>query len=259
MELKKVLWEEMTPTELDYAIEGMSLAIVPCGSVEWHGEHLATGCDNLRARGICTEAAQILGGGVVLPPMWITAPGFMSYRGSVFFTPKLVKQVAAELYRELEKCGFTHILVYLGHGGAMQQECFSEPAIEYMKNSSIEIKVSSGAFGSGHPPLGNGHAQGGETAELLACRPDLVHLDRFDPLRTKIAKYQGCDPDLYCTGLSPEQHPAVRRFMAAEDFSWQQDLADKVDEKSASEFFDASCKALCEEAKTFFQGAGKSG
>ena len=251
METIKVLWEEMTPSELDQAVERMPLAIVPCGSVEWHGEHLATGCDNLRAKWICTEAAKILRGGVVLPPLWITAPGFMNYRGSVFFTPALVKQVASELYRELEKCGFCHVLVYLGHGGKMQEECFTEPANEYMKSSTLKIGVSSGVYAEETLSLGNGHAQGGETAEFMACRPDLVHLDRFDPSDTKITKYAGCDPELYCAGLNREQHPAVRRFMAAEDFTWQHDLLDRVTAESAAEFYVASCNSLAEEARSF--------
>jgi creatinine amidohydrolase/Fe(II)-dependent formamide hydrolase-like protein len=94
-------WTLMTPDDLDAAIAHLPLALVPCGSLEWHGPHLAAGCDYLRGEAICTAVAERLDGGVVLPPLYTTAPGFCNWRGSISFTPGLVKQIAGELYRSL--------------------------------------------------------------------------------------------------------------------------------------------------------------
>ena len=242
-------WTLMTPDDLDAAIEHLPLALVPCGSLEWHGPHLGTGCDSLRGHAICTAVAERLDGGVVLPPMYITAPGFCNWRGSLFFTPGLVKQVAAEMYRELDKCGFRYVLMFLAHGGAMQDESFREPADEHMMHSDMRIMVKGAPRKMPDKRLGPGHAQADETAELLVAEPRAVHLDRYDPQKTLLPKYEGCDPALYYQGLSEEHHEAVRRFMGREHYEWQPDLAEVVTPEAAQELFDGVCNALAEELR----------
>ena len=237
-------WTLMTPSDLDQAIARTPLALVPAGSLEWHGPHLACGCDYLRGEAICAEVAARLGGGVVLPPLWVAAPGFCNWRGSLFFTPRVVKQVAAELFAELEKCGFRTVLVLLAHAGAMQDESFREPAQAHMRHSPMQIIVRAGVPLPDAVDLGGGHAQANEAAELLAATPDAVFLDRFDPAHTRIPKYQGCDPRHYCSGLSAQHHDSVRAFMAREHFPWQADLADRVDAGAAQRLFDHVCDRL---------------
>ena len=242
-------WTLMTPNDLDAAIEHMPLALVPCGSLEWHGPHLGTGCDSLRGEALCTSVAEKLDGGVVLPPMYITAPGFCNWRGSMFFTPALVKQVAAEMYRELEKCGFNTVLMLLAHAGSMQDESFGEPAEEYMKTSDMQIIVRAAPREMPAVRLGPGHAQADEAAELLIAEPRAVKLDRYDPKDTLIPKYDDCDPELYCQGLSEQHHDSVRRFMAREHYDWQEDLTEVVTPESAQAFFDGMCDALANELR----------
>lgn len=246
-------WTLMTPTELDAAIEEMPLAIVPAGSLEWHGPHLACGTDWLRGESISARVADRLGGGVVLPPLYVTAPGFFGYRGSVFFTPELVKQVAAELFRELDKCGFKYVFVLLAHAGPMQNESFIEPAEEYMKHSDMRILVSGGAGNRAGESLGGGHAQANETADTLVAEPRAVHLDRFDASATLIPKYD-CDPELYCRGLSEDSAERVRAFTAKEHFPWQEDLAEVVTPEAAKKLSDGACDLLAAAIKEWMTG-----
>ncbi|MFW6164163.1 MAG: creatininase family protein [Planctomycetota bacterium] len=251
-------WTMMTPSDLDEAIARMPLALVPAGSLEWHGEHLATGCDTLRGEAICAGVADRLGGGVVLPALWVTAPGFCNWRGSLFFTPRLVKQVAAELYAELDKCGFRHVLVLLAHAGAMQSESFEEPADAYVQQSDMQILVRAGAQLREDVDLGGGHAQANEAAELLAACPEAVFLDRYDPAHTRIPKYGRCEPEHYCSGLSEELHEPVHAFMAREHFRWQQDLAEKVTPEAARRLFDHVCDRLATELSEAMTASGGS-
>ena len=101
----KIQFELFHPEELAEAIAETPVAYVPCGSLEWHGEHLPLGCDALRGHKLCLEAAKRTGG-IVLPAHYIAAPGFCAYGGSVVFTAATVKRVAHELCRELAKMGF---------------------------------------------------------------------------------------------------------------------------------------------------------
>jgi len=244
-------WTLMTPEELDAAISRLPLALVPCGSLEWHGQYLATGCDYLRGEAICAAVAERLDGGVVLPPLYTTAPGFCNWRGSISFTPELVKRIAAELYRELEKCGFGYVFMHLAHAGAMQDESFREPAEEFMRHSDMRIMVAAGPRTQPEERLGGGHAQAEEAAELLLSEPRAVHLDRYDRTDTRLPKYEGCDPALYYRGLSEQLHQPVRDFMAADGWQWQADLVERVTPDAAQRYFDATRDALAEEVREF--------
>lgn len=246
-------WTLMTPVELDAAIEEMPLAIVPAGSLEWHGPHLACGTDWLRGESICARVADRLEGGVVLPPLYVTAPGFFGYRGSVFFTPELVKQVAAELFRELDKCGFKYVFVLLAHAGPMQNESFIEPAEEYMKGSDMRILVRAGAGSRAGDRLGGGHAQANETAEAMVADERAVQLDRFDASATLIPKYD-CDPELYCRGLSEDSCERVLAFTAKEHFPWQKDLAEVVTPEAAKKLSDGACNLLTQAISEWMMG-----
>ncbi|MEA3401860.1 MAG: creatininase family protein [Armatimonadota bacterium] len=256
-----VRWEMMTPEELDEAIEHLPLAIVPAGSLEWHGPHMSTGSDLLRGNAICTAVAERLGGGVVLPATWVAAPGFCNWRGTISFTPALVRQVALELYRELEKCGFRWIFVNLAHAGAMQRESWEGGANEYSRTgTSVRILVKAGPDGPLDSSIGGGHAGPNEAAELMAADPATVHLDRYDPEDTLLPKYDSaggaaCDPWLYSRGLTPESREAVFRFMAREHYEWDPELAEKVTPEAAQRIFDEVCDRLAEELREWMSEA----
>jgi len=252
-------WALLSPRDLDAAIARMPLALVPVGSLEWHGEHLACGCDHLRGEAICAAVAERLGGGVVLPSLWVSAPGFCNWRGTLSFSPRVVKQVAAELYEELDKCGFRYVLVFLAHAGAMQSESFGEPAEAHMRRSRMKIAVRAGASLREDVDLGGGHAQANEAAELLVARPEAVFLERFDPADTRIPKYECCDPARYCAGLSTELHESVRAFMARDDFAWQPDLAAKVTPQASRRLFDHVCDRLAGELAQLMGLQGEGG
>ncbi len=247
----KVRWEMMTPAELDEAIARLPLAIVPAGSIEWHGPHMTCGSDFIRGDAICTTVAERLGGGVVLPATWVAAPGFCNWRGTISFTPALVKQVALELYRELEKCGFEWIFVHLAHAGQMQREAWEGAARQYVDQGFAKILVKHGPDGPFEADQGGGHAGPNEAAELMASFASAVHLDRYDPEDTLLPKYPGCDPWLYSRGLSPAARESVFRFMAREHYEWDADLAQKVMPETARALFDEVCDKLTDELRAW--------
>jgi creatinine amidohydrolase len=64
-----VQYERMLPKEIVASRKACPLAWLPIGTVEWHGEHNATGLDSLKAHALCVKAATA-GGGLVFPPLW---------------------------------------------------------------------------------------------------------------------------------------------------------------------------------------------
>lgn len=252
-------WTMMTPNELAEAIERMPLAIVPAGSLEWHGPHMTTGSDFLRGDAICAGVAERLDGGVVLPATWLAAPGFCNWRGTISFTPALVRQVALELYRELEKCGFRWIFVHLAHAGRMQVEAWEGAAKQYRDVGFAKIHVKHGPSGPFEHGLGGGHAGPDEAAELLAAEPAAVHLDRYDPDDTLLPKYARADggpldPWLYSRGLSEEAQASVHQFMAREQYTWSPDLAERVTPERAQALMNEICDKLADELTGWLAG-----
>ena len=233
----------LTPSELDEAIARLPPIVPPGRSSGTDPYELRP--DFLRGAAIGTSVAERLGGGRAAADV-VGAPGFCSWRGTISFTPALVRQVALELYRELEKCGFRFIFVHLAHAGEMQREAWGGAAHEYAEYGSAKILVKHGPDGPFAATLGGGHAGPDEAAELMVANPAAVHLDRFNPEDTLLPQYEGCDPELYSRGLSPEAREAVFRFMAREHWQWTADLAQKVTPEAARALFDEIYDRLAE-------------
>jgi creatinine amidohydrolase len=245
----KLLWENLTPAELDAAVEAKPLAYVPAGSLEWHGEHLPLGCDSIRALAICHRAAAI-SGGVVLPPLYTTAPGFSAYRGSIFFSGRLVKALVDELLRELRKVGFRGVVLLLGHAGKAQDESFREPAEAYSERYGMKVLVTTGMeLIPEELRAHGGHAGASETVQCLAARPGSVDVSRFDPNGTKLPRYEGLNPATYYVGLSEELHEHVRTHMARTEWPWSPDLAEVSTAELGERQLDAMATGLAEQAE----------
>ena len=68
MNEEKVRYAELLPHEFRQRLAARSIAYLPMGTLEWHGEHLPLGSDAIISEGLMIECAQRLGG-IVLPPI----------------------------------------------------------------------------------------------------------------------------------------------------------------------------------------------
>lgn len=242
-------WQNLTPTTLDEAIERMPLAWVPVGQLEWHGEQNPLGCDIIRGEAICLRSAE-KAGGVVLPPLYTTAPGFSAYRGTICFSPRLVKSLVAELLRELEKCGFRAALFVLGHGGPAQVEAFTEPAEAFAQEHDFKVLVTHGLeFMPPDCDFWDGHAQAGETSQYEAAQPGIVDLSRFQGGTVPLPRYPGLDPATYYDGLSEEQHESVRQHIARTEWTWHPDFEKNYDPQRGQRQLEAIAEVLADKAR----------
>ncbi|NQU42421.1 creatininase family protein [bacterium] len=232
---EKLKWAEMTPDELDLAVKTCPLVYCPVGSLEWHGPHLPLATDSYRAEIIAIEAARRTGG-VVLPPLWVTAPGFAAYCGSITFSPRLVEAMVDELHREVEKVGFRLIVHILGHAGHAQDYCFRSQNRKSTPLGKLRVMTLAGfTKKTGLSDLGLQHAGGGEAAQAMAAAPETVRLDLFDPQATTLPRYEGLDPAVYADGLPDEQHRLVAGHISRTNWTWDADLAEKANAPGIAE------------------------
>ncbi len=121
MEEEKVLWGKHTWPEIS-ELAGEAIVVLPVGSTEQHGPHLALDTDHYVAYRLSIEAAKkgwdegykIL----VLPPIpFGLSEHWMNNPGTVTLTPQTFMAVVEEVLESVWRHGFKKIIVVNGHGG----------------------------------------------------------------------------------------------------------------------------------------------
>ena len=149
--------EEMTPNEFKAAIDRFPVVILATGILEWHADHLPLGLDALKMRGIAERLAERTGA-ILLPQQWFGVVGFEEMRGTITFSKDLVKRIAHEFFRNLEKMGAKVIVFVTGHYGPYQVGTVKEAAAEYMADHDVRIIAQpeyEGPRGWPVEPMGN--------------------------------------------------------------------------------------------------------
>jgi creatinine amidohydrolase len=190
-EAKKIKFAEyMTPSELVEAANGVSIAYIPIGAMEWHNEHLPIGYDTIKAFELCKRiCAQT--GGVIFPPLYF-GTNTIGTVGSMQSSPEIVIELFRSVIHNLSSQGFRVIVTLTGHTPALQMEILKDLANEAQANNKYirVIPLTEGTFVYdeeielfGHY---QDHAAAGETSLFMYMRPDLVHTDMLkNPIEPK--------------------------------------------------------------------------
>ncbi|HLF26809.1 MAG TPA: creatininase family protein [Anaerolineae bacterium] len=197
-------YAELLPDELARLWQERPLACCAWGALEWHGPHLPLGLDGLVAERFAERLAD-RAGGALLPSVWLPITT-LPHPLSLSIHADVVKGIWRDGLNELYRAGARVICLISGH---------------YAQGHLIELYNASVAAMRSHPDLcvlsatplevlGNGayldHAGRWETAQLMAVRPDLVHLEKFPGmLGAQQVAVLGDDPRL----ARPEDGAAV--------------------------------------------------
>ena len=185
-EWNDVLLGNMTWPEAEARIPKARAVILPLGSTEQHGYHMAAATDTVVAEYVCRELAGRTGC-LVLPAVpygqvWSAKgfPGTVSLRQRTFID--LVKDIVVSLVEQ----GARNVILFSGHYGNVQpsKDAARELLDEYGYRNVWHLtytgvdKLNSAIM---ETQLWNGktfHAAELETSILLQIAPDLVHLDK---------------------------------------------------------------------------------
>lgn len=161
----------------------MRICVLPVGSTEQHGPHLPLDTDSILAEYFGRQIAAALDAALLPTLHYGTSLEHTGFRGSISLRPETLMQVIRDLADEVERQGFTAMIVVNSHGG---NHCLV-PVIRDINRADRPLKillVQPGAFSD--PALakeGRGpdfHAGEWETSLMLAIQPDLVGLHRPD-------------------------------------------------------------------------------
>jgi creatinine amidohydrolase len=186
----KVKMEEMTPAEFHQAIRKRPIIYIPCGLLEWHGQHLPLGLDGLKIHGILLGCARRTGG-VVMPVNWIGAPGYGSFCGTATYPKPFVKQLLKHMLGQSAKMGAKVIGLVTGHYGVAQVSTVKAAAAEFAReNPGVRVLARpeyEGVQVNAETPAD--HAGKWETSMALALFPELTQMEKHRPGAEKIDKY----------------------------------------------------------------------
>lgn len=169
--------ERLTARQLQQLIDaGMSTAVLPFGSVEYHGGHLPLGADAILADVVGAQVARRLGA-VLAPTVRVGCSGqHRHYLGTLTLRPDTLTTLAAEQAAALAGHGLALIVLLSAHGG---NQLALDAAVAEL-NASLPGAVVCAPRGDVGPSPG-AYSGAWLTSVMLALRPELIELAYASP------------------------------------------------------------------------------
>jgi creatinine amidohydrolase len=168
-----------TATAADEAERAASVAVLPVGSFEQHGDHLPLSTDTLIACLIAREVADHYGL-LLLPPMTIACSHeHAGWPGTVSISAATLHAIIGDVTTSLKASGVHRLLIVNGHGGnyvlsnIVQEASVAGPGMALFP-ARDDWRAAREAAGCETDNSGDMHAGELETSILLHALPDLV-------------------------------------------------------------------------------------
>lgn len=178
-------WDRLTREEIG-ALAADALLVVPVGSTEQHGPHLATGTDALIATAVAERAAAA----AAKPETIVLAPTLaygasdhhLPFGGTLSLGVSTYQLVLSDLLASAASAGFRRVFVLNGHGGnaAACAIAVAEASRRHGLLAATAMPSDLVEAGAIEGPL-HGHAGSFETSLVLALDPERVRLDLARP------------------------------------------------------------------------------
>lgn len=182
--MTQMRWDSLTSPQIKQLAEQKAIVILPVGSTEQHGPHLAVGCDSIVATEIAQQTAQMLNDKgvpcIVAPTITVAnSAHHMHFCGSMTLSPSTFIALLTDYCKSIASHGFRKILLLNGHGGNIAPISTALVTI----NQELGFPVFSRGYWTGSNDImkktlttqsGMIHACEAETSFLLAIDPSLV-------------------------------------------------------------------------------------
>jgi creatinine amidohydrolase len=172
--------EEMTWPEMRDALQQAKVAILPVGSQEQHGPHLALSTDIAGAEAFARQLAEQVHPVAVLAPPLKFGISFhhMPFPGTLTLQPETFEAVLMDVAASLCEHGIDRLFVVNGHGG--NQNALGVASVKLRRDLGVRMAYTLwpviGGMAVAEHAKGRrvGHACVFETSLMMHLRPDLV-------------------------------------------------------------------------------------
>jgi len=167
----------------DLLKQGYSRVILPVGTIEAHGV-TPLGTDNIIPETIAERIAPEIKAIIAPTVNYGITRSLLKYPGSLTITPSTFKAFITELLFSFAKCGMKEIVVINGHGG--QNNELKQAAYEVHEKTSAKVAVVHWwdlceEQTEKYYDTSGGHGAVDETAAVIACAPDTIYEDMYNP------------------------------------------------------------------------------
>jgi len=195
------LWlAEMTWPEVEAVVERTTTVLMPMGSTEQHGPHLAEGTDTYvpayLAEGVARQT-----GVPIAPPLWFTTcEQHMSFSGTISLRPTTLIAVLRDVWGSLARHGFRDFVLLNGHLGGAHPALLAaadEFLLERDDVSVWDIDLNAIAADELRAICDSDffpHAEELEVSQMLAIRPELVDLEKAVDVEPQRRPYERQGP-----------------------------------------------------------------
>ena len=219
-EIRNLLFAaEMKLPEFQKLDTAKTLFILPVGSQEVHGRHLANNTDMISAELMAESSGKLFAKkhedwNVILFPLLNIGADQLPLPGSIEISRSVVYKTLVDYGRSLAKWGFKNLVVTNGHGGLMHNLALDDACRTCNRKFGMKL-ISPGTlvfqdyiYGKKFQEMENvmgrklsaaeknsltdmEHAAGWETSFMLARRPDLVAADykKYGPTNVQIGPF----------------------------------------------------------------------
>jgi creatinine amidohydrolase len=198
--MSEIEWRKLRADQLrDYARQD-AMVIVPVGSLEQHGPHLAVEVDSRLVEGVSHATARIIAESekvLVLPTVWTgVSEHHMSFGGTVSLDNAAFAAVIEGICRSVVRHGFKRIVLFNGHGG--NDNALRVLTDELTTKYGVPI-VQFTYWHAAAEPIADiletqsalRHACEAETSLMMVLSPDCVTEDRIALAKTNAAPDSG--------------------------------------------------------------------
>ena len=185
--LPKRNWMEMTWQEIAAGETARWIAVLPLAAVEQHGPHLPLGVDTFIAEAYIERVGKILPADLPVTFLPVQRIGVsaehLEYPGTLTLSPTTAIAAWAEIGESLARAGLRKLVLITSHGGNVAA---METVARDLRARLGMLAVTVGWHRFGYPDgtftaeeRKHGiHAGDIETSQMLAAKPDTVHMDR---------------------------------------------------------------------------------
>jgi len=182
----------LTMGELADALGMDRWLLLPFGTVEGHGPHLALGADVIDAVHICGRVAERVGGLVAPAFPYGVCRTMRNFPGTVSLSAATFTAAVREIVQEYVRHGAHRLALYSGHAEPAQLEALREAVLPIVDADPALVALVVGPYAfldavreSAGLSGRDGHAASLETSTVLALDPDAVRLDRVPDVRAR--------------------------------------------------------------------------
>lgn len=177
-----ILWDELTWTEVEELTKEMKMVIVPVGATEQHGPHLPLNVDTLQVYEVAKRASALTGVPVVPPFAVGLSQSHGRFPGTLWVRSETMIRYMTEVCHSLYQSGIRKFVLLNGH---MYNLWVLQCVRDNLRCDFDDVQCTAfnyflaadTAFASDAPAKKHIHGNFGETSQVLAIRPDLVHMD----------------------------------------------------------------------------------